>query len=267
MSGYRAVAVCLVAAISCTNEAIQPENLPGLILDGVVETTLGSPIVGATVVVAVWDSTFNSALVNVTLMTDANGRFGGHFDMDTILVYGTLQAEITPSFGSGLSTGFIFSRLTFNSAGQADTSGIRVALPQLEPPVPEGPALSLTAALLEGGDYYGQTVPPRSNTGEAYLDLVGLTATGDSVHGRYDIDFSASTACGDGNGDVSGRVINDTLYLRLVSDSFPGWDGVVKVNHFIANIYTPSADTLILRYPASSGPCSWGSPAPLRLVR
>jgi hypothetical protein len=114
--------------------------------------------------------------------------------------------------------------------------------------------------------FSGQTVPPQTMTGVAYLDL-DLTPAADSVHGRYDIDFSASTACGDGNGDVSGEVRNDTLFLRLVSDSFPGWDGIVKVNTFIAMTYSASVDTLILRYPPASGPCPWSSPAPLRVIR
>ena len=267
MASFRWTTLCLVTIVACNDGAIDPENLSGLTIDGLVETSPGSPIGNATVWLRVWDSSKTITWVDTTILTDGSGRFGGQFPIDTILVVGSFQADATPPFGSGNVAGGTFFPLTFNPAGQADTSGIRITLPRLEPAVPDGPVLPLTAALLEGADYLGRTVHPTPNVGGAYLDLLGLTATGDSVHGRYAIDFDASTACGNGNGDARGRVVNDTLYFRLVSDSFPGWDGILKVNSFTATTYTPTADTLIVRHEIPTGSCPWGAPAPLRLVR
>ena len=259
------LALVVAAALACSDTGSDPDEPPGLTVAGRIETGSSVPVVAAEVWLRVWDTTTATPWANVTLITDSAGRFSAVLPIDTLLASGYLQADVTPPFGSGLSRGFAWVTLTFDSLGQADTSGLAVVVTQLAPPIPEGPPSALDPALLTG-DYSGSTVPPSTIVSEVYLDL-SLTAVGDSVHGRYDIDFSASTACGDGFGQVTGNVLNDTLFLRLASDSFPGWGGTPLVNSFIATTYSASADTLILHYPASPGQCPWGSPAPLRLIR
>jgi hypothetical protein len=251
--------------VACSDHSGPQAEGPELVIAGRLETDLGAPIEGGLVWVTVWDVNKSVPRADSVLLTDAAGRFAGTLVIDSLLATGFLQIDVRPPLGSGLTRAFGYDALGFDAAGRADTSGILFTVSQVAPPVPEGDPASLDPALLQGM-FSGETVPPATMTGVAYLDL-DLTPTADSVYGRYDIDFSASTACGDGNGDVSGEVRNDTLFLRLVSDSFPGWDGIVKVNSFIAMTYSASADTLILRYPSASGPCSWGSPAALRLIR
>lgn len=261
------LALSLLAALACSDhDDVGPEPLPaGLAIQGRVVTDQGVPVEGTSVWLRIWDAGQQNSRAEATLITDAAGRFAGTLLTNGALATGSVQADVQPPLGSGLSRASGSGPITFDAHGHADTSGVLFTVSQVAPPVPQGNPSPLNPALLQGA-YSGQTVPPETLIGVAYLDL-SLTPVADSVYGRYGIDFSASTTCGDGNGDVSGQVRNDTLFLRLVSDSFPGWDGIIKVNTFVATTYTTSADTLILHYPQSSGPCPWGSPAPLRLIR
>lgn len=252
-----------LALFSCSESAPNLDT-PGLELDGVVRDTLGVPVASASIWVRIWDNT-PEPRGEATLTTGANGHFSGSIPVNTLLDMAQAQFDIEPPLGSGWSRAVQFLPVTFDEAGRADTSGLVFSVIRREPPVPKGPPAPLAAAEL-AGNYTGQTVHPTTIMGGVYLDLA-LTPIGDAVTGRYDIDFDASTACGDGAGNILGFVLNDTLFLQLTSDSFPGWNRVPLVNDFIGTTFAPGADTLILTYPAGSGDCPWGSPAPLRLIR
>jgi hypothetical protein len=251
-------------ALPACSESEPDLDAPGLELAGIVQDTLGVPIAGASVWVRIWDNTPNPRGES-TLITGPNGHFSGSIPVNTLLELAQVQFDVEPPLGSGWSRGFEFRLVPFDEAGRAEISGVDLRVIRREPPVPEGPPAPLAAADL-AGDYTGQTVHPTTIVGGVYLDLT-LTSAGNSVAGRYDIDFDASTVCGDSFGSVTGAVQNDTLFLRLTSDSFPGWNNVPLVNDFIVTTYAPGADTLILTYPQAVGDCPWGSPAPLRLIR
>ena len=268
----RSISRCLPPALSllwaltlhACSESDPDLDAPGLDLDGIVRDTLGVPVAGASIWVRIWDSTPHPR-GEATLITGANGHFSGSIPVNTLLDLAQVQFDIEPPLGSGWSREVEYLPITFDEAGRADTSGVVFRVILREPPVPNGPPAPLAAADLTG-NYSGQTVHPTTIVGGVYLD-VALTSIGDAVTGRYDIDFDASTVCGDGAGSVLGFVQHDTLFLELTSDSFPGWNNVPLVNGFFATTYAPGADTLILTYPATAGDCPWGSPAPLRLIR
>ncbi len=260
----RALVLLGVLGLFACSESAPDLDAPGFEFDGMVRDTIGVPVPGASVLVRVWDTT-PQPRGEATLTTGANGRFSGSIPVNALLDLAQVQFDIEPPLGSGWSREVVFLPITFDDAGRADTSGLVLSVILREPPVPEGPPAPLVAADLTG-DYNGQTVHPTTMSGGVYLDL-SLTPIGDAVTGRYDIDFDASTVCGDGAGSVLGFVQHDTLFLQLTSDSFPGWNNVPLGNSFFATTYAPGADTLILTYPAEAGDCPWGSPAPLRLVR
>ncbi len=256
--------VLTLALLACSEDGTGPGEKARFTIAGLIETDLNVPVSQASVWIRVWD-TAGVPRADRALISDAAGHFSATIPMDTMLAAGFLQLDVQPVLGSGLGRGFGYAPVTFNNSGQADTAGVTIQVTQVAPPIPNGNPATLDAALL-AGDYSGETVPPQTIVSAAYLDL-SLTPAADSVHGRYDISFSASTTCGNGLGDVAGQIRSDTLFLLLISDSFPGWGGVHLVNDFVATTYSVEADTLILHYPAANGPCSWGSPAPLRLVR
>lgn len=260
-----ACGLLVLAIAACSDANSTNDDEPSLTVAGQVLSDSGVALEGTSVLLRVFDTTVGGVHASRTILADSAGRFAVVLPIDTLLSSGLFQANILPPIGSGYGSASRFEMVYFDSIGQADLAQLSIIIVRQEPPVPEGPPAALSAAALVG-DYSGESVSPITFSGVAYLDL-SLTALGDSVHGRYAIDFSASTACGNGAGEVSGNVLNDTVHLKLVSDSFPGWDGTHRVTFMQANTYVISADTLIVTYPENPGDCPWGSPAPLRLMR
>jgi hypothetical protein len=266
MTPRSAVLALLALAILACSETVGNLNVPTprVEVSGSVQSDSGDAIADASLLLRVFDTVVGNVHASRTVLTDAAGHFGATLSLDSLPPGAYLQASMLPPLGSGFSEETFQERLAFDPRGRAGISHDFIT-GRVEPPVPAGAPLPLTAALVVG-HYGGQTVHPMTFSGLAYLDL-SLTARGDSVHGRFQIDFSATTACGNGLGDVTGEVRNDTLFLQLVSDSFPAWDKPRLITFLYANSYTASADTLILRYPVPAGDCTWGSPAPIRLAR
>lgn len=261
------LALATVAGLACGDiPTTGPEPLgPGLTVSGILELAGGTPVDSAAIWLRIFDSTWGGPWSQVTVPTVGSGRFAAELLLDTTLTSGKLQIWAQPPLGSGIGRAYRARDLVFDSMGRAEAVGLSIQVQQLTPPVPHGPIAALDPALLLGR-YSGETVPPETHSGRAYLDLE-ITSASDSIFGRYDIDFSATAACGGGDGTLTATITADTLHILLVSDSFPGWGGIPLVTRFLATTYSVGADTLILRYPDDAGDCTWGIPAPLRLIR
>lgn len=258
------VALATLAAFACASEPAPPT--PALSIAGVV-TFEEQPVPGATVWLRLWDSRVlrdptpgQVPLVEDTAVTDADGRFNSRLELDTLLTDGLLDGFVTPPFGSGLTDIHFDVFPTFDETGRRDTTVV-FTVDRAEPPVPSGPTVPLDPARLVGS-YVGETVPPYTLDGAAYLTLQIDSADAAGPFGGFHIDFSATTACGEGQGPIEGSFGGDTLHLRIVAGPPP------YLQDFLVTSYDPANDTLIVHYPAGdSGACPWGSPAPLRLVR
>jgi hypothetical protein len=226
-------------------------------------TNEGQPLPGTTVWLRLWDA--SSSLQQVPLIEDivvtgSDGRFSSRLELDTLLADGRIDGFITPPFGSGLADRFFDVVPTFDETGSGDTTVV-FSVERAEPAVPSGPTVPLDPALLVGS-YVGETVPPYTLDGAAYLTLQIDSANAAGPFGGFQIAFSATTACGEGQGPIEGSFGGDTLYLRILAGRPP------YLQDFLVTSYDPANDTLIAHYPAGdSGACPWGSPAPLRLVR
>lgn len=257
------LALGVVLAGGCTEQEPNQSG-PTLVLEGRVADTSGVVIEGASIWVRLWDTT-GTQLADDTLWTDGAGEFSGLVSVAAAPDSTNAFLFVLPPWGSGWGADDHPVPVRFDKAGRAERTNLLLSMIRREAPVPSGPPSPLAAADL-AGEYSGQTVHPINKVGGAYLDL-SFTPVANGAFGRYAIDFDASTVCGDGQGSVTGLVVRDTLFLRLTSDSFPGWNREPLINEFIATTYIPGADTLILTYPGEGGDCPWGFPAPLRLGR
>ena len=100
-----------------------------------------------------------------------------------------------------------------------------------------------------------------------YLDLE-ITAAGNIVEGRYEVDYSAAKFClRGGHGTFTGSVVNDTLHLTLVgevlSEDPPGPPTITAVNAFSES---SNADTLIIIPGGQPAGCLF-DPGFMRMVR
>ena len=259
-SGRLALVAALCAAAACASE---PEpGTSSFTVRGVV-TQDGVPLAHTTVGAALWDTAASQALVSDTASSDAAGRFEVHLALDTLLV-GThyFTSFVLPPFGSGLRAVFVDGHTTFDEVGRADTL-LAIAIERVEPPVPESPAAPLDPIRLVGR-YDGRSVEPVTFTdGGAWLTLEIDSIRVGRPFGHFLIIFDATTGCDNGGGEnlIDGTLGADTLHLRLLA-------GASREQDFVVTSHDALNDTLIVRYPpGGGGDCSWGFPAPLRLVR
>lgn len=223
------------------------------------------PFPTPSVTIEVYDTLFLGPIGAATVGTDGAGRFAAEFALDSGLTTGQLFVYGRPPLGSGMQYATLWRALELDPTGRTTVDDISLQVRQIAPPVPPGNVPIDPLGLL--GHYSGETIPPESRTGRVYLDLDITGAASVGIVGRYAIDFSGTAVCGNNTGDLIGFVRADTLYLRLVSDPYPGWNHVTLFNHYLATTYSSSLDTLILWYPDERGDCNAGRPSPLRLVR
>jgi hypothetical protein len=250
----------LCAAAACVSEP-DPAT-PSFTVRGIV-TQDGAPLAHTTVGAALWDTVAGRALVFDSASSDAAGRFEVQMELDTLLA-GTyvFTSEAVPPFGSGLRAVFVDGHTTFDAAGSADTQ-LAIAIERVAPPAAEGPGVLLDPARLIGR-YDGESVEPLTfSGGAAYLTVEIDSIRAARPFGHFVISFTSSTGCDNGGGEnlIDGQLGADTLHLRLLA-------GVSREQDFVVTSPDPLNDTLIVRYPpGGGGECSWGFPAPLRLVR
>ena len=255
-----ALVAALCAAAACASE---PEPAASSFTVHGEVTQDGASLAQTMVNAAVWDTAAGQALAYDSASSDAAGRFEVHLEFDTLLVgahYFTSVAQ--PPFGSGFRAVFLDGHATFDGVGRADAL-LDIAIERVEPPVPDGPGVPLDPVRLVGR-YDGQSVEPVSfSSGAAYLTLEIDSISAARPFGRFGISFTSSTGCDNGGGEnlIDGTLGADTLHLRLLA-------GASREQDFVVTSYDALNDTLIVHYPPDrGGECSWGFPAPLRLVR
>lgn len=259
---------CLLPLCACAdggNTALDSDH-PRIRLAGVVSAE-GSPLPHTALSLRVQDTVFQILAERVDT-TDATGTYSITVPLDTVLEHAWLFLQVVPLYGSGLGTRLLISPIDLDSFGTLDSTGTIVIVPRVDPGVPHEALQPLTATQV-AGTFTGRSIPPLNPlVGGAFWTFT-LRTDGDSLVGRYEADFQATTICGNGVGSVTGHILGDTLHLRMVSDSFTGDDIGTRVTLFTAVTYAPSADTIILTYPGQPGPhpCTWGSPAPIRMIR
>jgi hypothetical protein len=267
-SGRFGLVAAVFAAVACASDPTPDAPLSVVSVTGVV-TQAGAPLPNTTVEAYVWDNEASHSLgEEVTLTTDAAGRFETRLELDTLLV-GTysLVALVTPPFGSGLGADWIDESITFGETGRA-AQLLEITIERVTVPVPAGPSVLLDPGRLVG-HYQGRSVEPLPRAGGVELSLE-IDSVGARPFGRFDTWFDATTGCGNVGGIenlIDGALGADTLHLRLLAGISPSGPPP-KVQNFLVTSHDAANDTLILHYPpGGGGDCSWGYPAPLRLVR
>lgn len=253
-----------VAAAACSDDDPGPPMGSGTVM-GVFTDSEGNPIRQAPINLTATDTSNANDLGFRTLTTNAAGQFSTTFEYPVANFPVKVLLRATPPMGSGMRDILLFdSVLALPPGRSSDTLAYALHAIQEEPSVIGIPAAPLDQAVLRG-NYSGKSVPPQGALQlTVFLDLA-ITATTGSVSGRYDIDYSATTATPAGT--IVGAVLLDTLRLQLTTDTIP--DVPVRVASLKAIATSASADTLI----AWPDPCDtltsdcWLGAAPIRLVR
>lgn len=266
-SRARAALAALAGFCACADPGSDPDG-PGVDVSGMVVSDADSAIAGAEVRAIVFDTSFTLS-AEVTVRADGRGGFSAWVPLDTVLTAGVLRLEARAAFGSGLRPAEVERQLEFDEGGRSRPVSASMTVARSGPAVPRGIPASLEAASLSGRSVRGWTVDPPARLATfvaMFLDLQFESSGGDSLRGRYRVDYSATRVCGSGEGSFGGAVTDDTLRIRMVGDSVPGSTQPGIITDFLLVTHDDNADTLIAQEVVAPSSCGVGEIAPIRLV-